>query len=275
MTAIHHTRRTKIALAVTGALTLSMVSGHAAASVYGGSRLLISNLIINIFDTDGTELNTAAGNFQFSLENTATLNGASAPSSNGFCSGLPGIPAGGTNDCSVGPPTLDAGAANAPGSTVNRANNDFSYFGPGAEQYANSDSVIDSAELTFDPTTNTRQIAEAELQTGASASANTEIQSTTALNLIIDLPVEGPNAGEPYSLELAFNADPDLLAEIIQGADFQGGNTQANVNFTVGLTQDGTGDQVSWAPQGTVANNCDVDLDWRGWSVQRMTMGKT
>lgn len=256
----------KLALAIGSALAFGVVSGPAGASVYGGARLLIQNLTIDIFDSAGTELNAGAGNFQFSLENTSTLNGAAATAPapppalqlNAFCSGLPGIPGVGTNNCAIGPPTLDATTANAPDGTVSRANNDFAYFGPGGEQYATADSVIESAQLTFDPQTVTKQIAEAELQRGESASANAEIQSTTALSLVVNLP-EGPNAGGPYRLDLAFEADPDLMAEIQQDAGFQGGNTQSNVNMTFGLTQTATGDQISWTPQGSATNNCDVD----------------
>jgi len=245
--------RRKVALAVAGALTLAAFSGQAAASVYGGSRLLIQNLDVEVVDSDGDEVFTAAGNFQFTENITAALNGAAAPPQSETCFGEPGTPPG-PNNCNAAQPRLDAQPANAPGGGVTRTNNDYSYFGPGLSEYANSDSVIDSAELTLDDFTFTRQIAEAELQTGDTANANAEIQSTTQLSLTgLSVPPGG-------TVELSFEADPDLLAHIFQGAGFAGGNTQANINMTFGLTRTtGGGGEVSWAPQGTGAtNDCTV-----------------
>jgi hypothetical protein len=58
-------------------------------------------------------------------------------------------------------------------------------------------------------------------------------------------------------LEIDFEADP-YLRTLIDAVSFGNGNAQANINASFTLT-DAAGDSVSWSPQGTVANDCDVD----------------
>ena len=242
--------RAKIALAVTGALALSTVSGQAAANVYAGSRLLLEDLSIAINDSNGNPLN-AARSFDFFTTNTATLNGAGVIELDN-CSGNAGAPGSCFSGIDPAKPA-DAAAANAPGGDAasTRQNNIFTYFGPGATQYANSDSVIDAAQLINGTPTATRQIAEAELQTGQQASANAEISSQTNLTFTFTV---GP---EPANLVLTFAADVDLLAAVAASA-LRPVTTSAESGWKFTLDQAGTNDQVQWEPEGTAVNDCVV-----------------
>lgn len=237
----------KSALAAAAALAVGLGSaGTAAANVYAGSGLNLDNLNI-LITPDGQHV--TINNFNFTTTNTATLDGSSVIDSNN-CSGTPGAPGGGTNNCSGSTPRLDTQPANAPGGTVARTNNSFTFFGPGAaDEFANSDTVIQTAELTGDAATDTNQIAETQLQTGSSASANAEIQSTTGFTFDFTLADNG-------TLVLSFLADPDLFAAINEATD-GAFNTQANVNssFTLSQNTNGSG-SVNWNPQGTTDNDC-------------------
>lgn len=245
-------KQSTLAAAVTAALAMA-AAGQAAASVYAGSSLEISDLSLLITE-DGTNptANAEITSFEFTATNTATLNGVSSPTQSATCGGTPGT-AGTTNNCNVATPRLDPLAANAPGSTVIRSNNDFTLFGPGTEQYSNSDSVIQTSELTLDGATNTSQIAESEIQAGTSANSNAEITSTTGF--LFEFVVTGDADNQ---LILSFEADPYLMVEIDQ-LNFLNGNAQANINATFSLTSEATGDQITWSPQGTTANDCSVD----------------
>jgi hypothetical protein len=123
-------------------------------------------------------------------------------------------------------------------------------FGPINAEYSTSDSVINTAALTLDAFTSTQQIAQSELISGSSASANAEIKSTTGFTFVFTV----TNGG---GLVLDFDADPFLRA-LINEAAFQSGSALANIETSFTLT-DGDGDAISWSPQGTEANNCDVD----------------
>lgn len=246
-------KQSSLATAVTAALAMG-VAGQAAASVYAGSSLDIVGMTLLVTE-DGTtaSANAEITSFEFTATNTATLNGVSSPVQSASCGGAPGA-GGTTNTCNADEPRLDPLAANAPGSTIIRSNNDFSLFGPGAEQYSNSDSVIQTSQLTLDPSTNTSQIAESEIQTGTSANSNAEITSTTGF--LFEFVVTGDTDNQ---LILSFEADPYLMVEIDQ-LNFLNGSAQANINATFSLTSEETGDQITWSPQGTAANDCSVDL---------------
>ena len=170
------------------------------------------------------------------------------------CGGTPGLP-GITNNCTAGAgvPRLDPNPANAPGSSPVRANNDFSLFGPGLNQYSNADSVIYVSELTLDGPTHAQQIAESELQGGSNANSRAEIQSTTGFTLVFTTGANG-------TLDLNFDADPYLRAAIINDPSFANGNAQANLNASFTLTAlDGS--SISWSPQGTAGtNDCTADF---------------
>ena len=242
-----------LAVAVAAVMGLGL-AGQAAASVYASSGLEVQNVSVFITeDLVNPSPNVTINSFQFTATNTATLNGVNAPTQSATCGGTPGTPPAG-NDCNIAIPRLDPNPANAPGSSVSRSNNDFSFFGPGTDQYANSDSVITTSELTLDGSSNTQQIAESELQSGNSASSNAEIKSSTGFTFNFTISGAGTDA-----LVLQFDADPSLMAEIMQGGNFLNGNAQANVNASFTLTQDLTGDAVSWSPQGSANNDCTVD----------------
>lgn len=251
-------KQSTLAAAVTAALAMG-VSGQAAALVYGGSALEIQNLTVRFVDGAGALVaQQPVTSFQFTATNTATLNGASAVVGTGG-NGLLTATCGGTiaaNNCGSGDnaanPVLDPGAANAPGSAPFRTNNDFSFWGPGANQYSNSDSVIHQSELTLDGTTRIQQIAESELQGNGAGRSNAEITSSTGFSMTFTVGAGANN------LRLDFMADPYLRVKILDPL-FDNGNAQANINSTFSLTHDNTGNAVTWSPQGTANNDCAVD----------------
>jgi hypothetical protein len=245
-------KQSTLAAAVTAALAMG-ASGQAAANVYGLSSLSIDKLTIAIAPTSGTGFAANITNFDFTVTNTATLNGASSPVQTATCGGTPGA---GNNDCGTAP-VLDALAANAPAG-ASRVNNDLSQgdgstlarLGPGALQYATADSVIVTAELVnLGSPTSTHQIAESELQAGGTASSNAEIQSQTGFTISFT------TAGN-FSLDLDFLADVDMLALVNETT--AGNNAQANMTASFTLSNDNTGESIGWSPQGTSANDCSV-----------------
>ena len=238
--------KTTLATGIAAALALG-VAGQANASVYASSSLQIRDFKVAITADDVT--NPIVGNpiqsFAFNLTNTATLNGSNAVQS-GNCSGTLVL-----NTCG-GTPSLDAAPANAPGGSIVRANNDFSFFGPGMNTYANSDSVIDTSELGNGVPSSTRQIAESELQSTGNGSSNSEIKSNTGFKFVFSV------ASGTASLKLSFDADPSLYAEINQ-LGFDNGAAQANLNATFSLTKNDGSAEVNWTPNGNPANDCTVD----------------
>lgn len=252
-------KHSTLAAAVTAALAMG-AAGQAAASTYGGSALEVQNLNIVILE-NGQPAAQPVTSFQFTATNTATLNGNSAIVGTGgtgpdagllsaSCGGLPGTPPAG-NDCNAVLPRLDPGAANAPGSAPIRANNNFALFGPGLNQYSNSDSVIYQSQLTLDGPTHIQQIAESEIQASGDANSNAEITSNTGFIMTFTIAGTG-------SLLLNFEADPYLRVAINE-ANFNNGSAQANLNASFSLA-DINGNEVTWSPQGTVANNCDSEI---------------
>lgn len=238
-------KQTALAAAVAASLAMG-ICGQANAYVYAGSALSVDNLKIAI---GGTGVTTSVTNFQFQLTNSATLNGASD---------IQTATCGGTllsNSCSTAPPTLDALPANAPGGTLIRPNNaglpgEFTFFGPltgFVGNYSNSDSVITTAELVqLGQPTSTRNIAEALLNTGASASGESQIQSSTGLTFTFTI-----GGGGPATLDLSFMADPDLAA-IISGEPAGIFSAQANLNSSFTLSQNTGGSGfVNFTPKGT------------------------
>lgn len=232
------------------AATLAMgVCSQANAFVYAGSGISVEGLSLSI---TGPGVTPSISRFDFNLTNTATLNGVSAIQT-ATCGGIIG-----SNTCGAGSPTLDAQPAVAPGSTLGRANNastggEFTFFGPltgFAGNYSTSDSVINTAELVqLGQPTSTRNVAEANLTSGTSASSSSQIQSITGLSITFTV-------GGPATLSLSFMADPDLQAFINNesGGTF---SAQANLNASFTLNQNsGGGIFVNWNPQGTAANDC-------------------
>lgn len=244
-------KQTVLAASVSTAIAIGAI-GEAAADVYAGSALDIDNLTIDISPSSDARVNS----FNFTLENRATLNGVGGIV-NETCSGSIG-----SNNCGAAP-VLDAVAVNAPGSGTLRANNSMGFIGSNGTDYANSDSVINTAQLVnvgVAPT-DTENVAEANLVTGTSASGSSEIQSTTGFTF--SFTIDGTTPVELGSFELNFLADPDLMAMIGAG-EAAGSSAQANLNTSFTLTQDtgvdgngnGVLDFVNWNPQGTAANDC-------------------
>lgn len=232
--------KTTLATGIAAALALG-VAGQANASVYASSSLKIQEFSVSITGLAANPIQS----YEFQVTNTATLNGASSPTQSNTCSGS--TPGTGCNTT----PSLDAPAANAPGSTIIRANNDFSFFGPGTDTYSNSDSVIYTSELGNGVASSTAQIAESELQGNGAARSSAEITSNTGF--VFTFLVSGTG-----KLVLSFEADPSLYAEINQLA-FISGSAQANMNASFSLTKNDGTSQVNWTPNGTAANNdCEV-----------------
>lgn len=234
------TKKTALGAAILAAFTLG-ANQEASANIYAGSALSVRNL--------QTLFTGNISSFSITTTNTATLNGNSVVNT-ATCGGVPS-----GNDCGDDP-ALNALVANAPGGSINRADNDFSLLGPGSETYSNADTLIKTAELTGDADTTADQIAETELQTGGTGSANAEIQSSTGFVLTFT------NTISDGILALSFEADPYLRA-LINDVAFLNGNTQANINATFTLT-DSSGNEITWSPQGTAANDCTIDAGFDG-----------
>lgn len=226
------TRKLKaIAAAVGTAATLC--SMPASAFVYSLSHLQIQDLVLAIGGA-GTTVN----GFTFDVTNTATLNGLTTATSNS-CSG-----AGAVTTCGAAP-VLDSGAANAPGSTLSRTNNVFTFLGAnGTDSYSGADSVIKTAELVGGVPTNTEQIAESLLNINGQARANAEILSNTSLSLTAVVGAGG-------TLSLSFEADPDqrvAISEALAGLYL----SQSNMNASFSLTNDDLGQSLTFSPNGIV-----------------------
>jgi hypothetical protein len=236
-----------LAAAVAAALALS-VSGQANAYVYAVSNLSINNL--SLVFTPGQP---AVNRFDFTLTNTAVLNGVPSIST-AACGGTPGA---GNNNCTQTLGSMDAAVVNATGSTSLRTENagapanEFTMYGPATGgNWSNSDSQIITAELVNlgNPTV-TRNIAESELTTGSTASASSQIQSVTGFT--IDFTISTVTG-----LSLSFLADPELFAAISgQPPGTYSAGANLNASFTLSQQTGGNG-FVNWNPQGTAANDC-------------------
>jgi hypothetical protein len=242
-------QKPKTALAIAALLALGG-AGQAHAGAYAASALLIENFTIAfqpLGSPPGSTINIDS--FSFTTTNSATLNGNSVVSS-ANCNGTFVGPNPGTN-CGLPPAlALNALPANAPGGAVTRLDNNFALFGTGNGPFSNSDSVIRTAELTGSVAANTQQVAESEVLTTGTASANAEIQSTTGFTFKF-------TTADPGSLLLDFNATPFLQAAL-SAIGFISGNAQANVSASFTLENDTTSDRFSWSPQGTAGNDCTV-----------------
>ncbi|MEZ0175033.1 MAG: EDSAP-1 family PEP-CTERM protein [Candidatus Reddybacter sp.] len=199
------------------------------ASIYARSYLDVDNLTIS---TDNAENNPTAGVFNFSLTNTAFLNGVAGSLEGAICSGTTA-----SNNCGAGP-TLDAAQSHV-GSPVGE--NIFTPFnGPGGLEYSRADSIINTAQLVGGAPSDTQNIAESELQTGISASANSVILSTTNLSFTFTV---GPNT----TLNLAFDAIVDMLTEI-NDATALNAAAQSVVSTQFRLQLDNSNSFVEWSP---------------------------
>jgi hypothetical protein len=251
-------KQTTLATAIAATLALGM-SGQAAADVYAGSSLHINNLSVAFLNAG---LTPAAGvtinSFNFSTTNTALINGV-GNIGGASCGGTPT-----SNSCAAFPvtPVLDGPVTNAPGSAFNRTNNQIAgadgtlnWFTVGGGNWSNSDSVIHTSEITSlnANVSRTDQISESNITTAASASASSEILSTTGLTFNFTV------AGPAVNFALSFQADPDMRAQILNDLGLTY-SAQATMAVSLSLTKDnafGTG--LQWAPDGSNnlgAGNC-------------------
>ena len=232
-------RKTKLAAAALLALGLGF-AGHASANVYAVSSLEISDATILVTQADTQDL---AGvdivNFDFVATNTATLNGIPGPTIEDDCDGTPL-----SNDCGtggVGDPVLAPGAANAPGNTIDRADDFFGFLGPDDQQYATSNSIIETAQLVdITQTTNTQQIAEVEIQGGTQASGNAEITSVTGLNFTFSV-------NDRFDFLLSFDATPYVRVASTALAN-EPLTARADVSARARLENDATGETIEFLP---------------------------
>jgi hypothetical protein len=237
-------KKSMLAAAVAGVFAMG-VAGQANAYVYAGSVTEISNLVITI----NPFAQATIKDFNFTTTNTAVLNGVAAPTGTATCFGLPGL-GGVANNCGAFPaPVLD-------GPTVSmgtpRPTNNFTLLGPnGLSSWSNSDSLVPTAQLVDFVPSQTQTIAEAELNgSGTSASANSEIQSTT--NFLFSFTTQNPG-----TLSVNFNADTRLRAAIFgEIASPKSALASNKLSFTL-TKSDGTR-TITWAPNGS--NFCDDTL---------------
>lgn len=236
-------------LSLAGLLSVSL---PAMADIYGGSSLEIDELRIRFTNSAGADASGSVtlNSFNFGSTNTAALNGVLSGTT-ASCNSV--------GTCGVAPaPVLNAGAANAPGSTgVTRIDNQTSggdasltWFGIDAgTNWANSDSVIYTSEITSSGANPTKaaQIAEAKITTATSALANSELTSNTSLTFHFTIGVD------PTNFSLSFLADPDMQARIRDDL----GIAQSTMAVSVNLSKDGGfGTGLLWTPDGTIADNC-------------------
>ena len=233
-------RKSLITASIAAAVALGAM-GQVQASVYAGAFLEIDNLVIS---TTGVGDPAVPINYLFNTRNTATLNGTNAIET-ATCQGVISTVSG--TDCNTTGNVLDAAPAQV-GTT--QADNNFSYLGPGGNEYARADSVIIDAQLVNAQPTHTINIAESELQASGSASASSDIQSTTGLTFVFD--VSGPG-----TISVAFDADIGLLAHIAEpGALIASAQASTSVQWL--FSQDNTGNSVTWNPE-TVGTGACVD----------------
>lgn len=241
-------KKTSLATALVAALAMG-AAGQASASVYAGSQLEISNLVLLFVDqTSGNTLTGINPSFTFNVDDSATLNGAT-DANGGACFGTPG-----SNNCGAAP-VLGIDAANAPGSDIIRANNDYSLGGQINQTYANSNAEIAAAQLVTGTPTDILQVAEAEITGTGQAQALADIQSNTGFTLTFTVTNPGP-----VQLRLGFFADLDMEADVTLVPPNTLGLAQANSNVTFSLTQTQGGNGfATWTPRGTGADGICVN----------------
>lgn len=247
----------KTVAAVAGACVTLFAAAPANAYVYGVSRLEINDLQITTRKASDNSLVTAASNYEFAINGSASITYTGGPlqasSGTGTCSGV----LGGATSCNPAGPVLDLSGtlpsvtvANSGGNSFNRANNDFSIIGNIVGNHASADSQITNAELVQGVPTITKQISETLLNANGNADASTRAFSRTTLTTQF---VTGPDTANQ---RVAFDADLDISGTI---SDILGGfySSAAAANVTVTLTQNNTGGRAwQWKPDGVAGNGC-------------------
>lgn len=226
-------KRTTLAAAVLAACAMG-ASGQAAAEAYTGASLDVSGLTIGLSPLAATSIT----NFTFNVSNTATL-GATAPvATSATCVGgnLSGTA------CSTIPPVLTAGAANGTGSSPTRANNDYTLFGPATNggptgTYANSNSLINTAELVTGTPSSATAVSEVQLMGTGTGQANNAVSSNTSLSFDFSV------VGGPGSVSLNFSATP-FIETLLNSSNLIGSSGLGKVTAEF-LLQNGTGSVVA------------------------------
>lgn len=215
-------KRTTLAAAVVAVCAAGM-SGQAAAEAFTGAYLNVNNLTI------GFSPAPAINSYTFSLSNTASLNGTPAVSNTSEC----GTGGGGMPACSSTPPVLTDPAANGTGSSPMRNNTDYSFWGPSATgTYANSNSVINTAELSTNTPSSATTVAEAQIARTGYGQANTAVQSTTNMTFTF-------STGQTGTVVVSFSADP-IVQTALDTAHLIGATGLAKISAEFVL-QNGTG----------------------------------
>lgn len=216
-----------------------LAAAPANALVYAVSHLNVQDFTLSIA---GPGVSTSLSSYTFDMTNSSSLNGVTS--------------AGGTRQLSCGSiatpcglgPVLNPTQAHV-GAPAHLAD-DFTMYSPpsATDSYSRADGILTTAELVNGIPTSFEMIAESLLNINGQAAANSDVQSAT--NLGISFAV----AGGPASLVLSFEADPDqqVMINDVLGAY----SSQANMNASFTLTQESTGDTISWSPLGSGANNC-------------------
>lgn len=246
---VHVEKKFKKLAAAAAACTAVLAAAPAHAYVYALSHLELRNLVIAFGGVNLGAPNNGVtiDSFQYTLNNSAVLNGA-LTSSTATCNQSGG--------CTNAPPApvLNATVVNAIGSAPLRAENDFSIIGfGGATSYSNADTVVSTDQIVQGVPTSTNQIAESLLTTNGTASASAQIDSTTTLTLVFTV-----SGGPASTMTVSFQADPDQDVEINEGPGTY--NAQTVMQASLGLTQQGSFLQQSWNPDGSTTTGCTAQF---------------
>ena len=247
-------RKSMLTTAVAAFMSVGM-AGQAAAYTSAGAFIEFQDLSIAVLDGGVTPVTDALTTWNFKTTNTAVLNDDVTTKVDN-CSGT-GVEVG---SCSSTTPRVDA--ALAVEGTTSKTANTFSFEGPGSgDEYSYADSVITTAQLTGDASTNTSLIAETELLTTGEGNATSTITSTTGFEFTFTINDSG-------TVILQFTADPEMYAasdnpdsiktiagasiaaSIIISQDFEAEDEDGNA-----AAGDG---RATWAPDGVLAGCTDL-----------------
>lgn len=212
-------KKLTIALAAVG---LGLAASQAQATAYSVSALNITGLVID--NNPFANFIVGTGNSDTS-QISANLNGS-------------GVVAGGTG-------ILDPLAVNAPGSTVVRAEDDYSIFGPVPDTYSNADSAIPTRQLGGDDFSQTLQIGESSLNSPFAAGSNTENSSVTGFTTIVEC------TSTTCTFGFSFYADA-YMQSLLDSNNVLGQTALATMNVVFEITDSNNNQILRWVPDGNV-----------------------
>ncbi len=226
-----------LAAAAAGISVAMLAATPAHATVYSLAQIDYSGLGI----TFGNASATTVTSFNYGVTASATLNGSSSISQPA-CGGTGSFGAGLSTTCSGVNPVLASGAVNAPGSTSLRTGTlNFTALGSDAtNNFSNANAAIITDAIVQGNPTSTSQIAESLLNTLPSAQANTDINSTTALNITF-------NSTGTNSVTLGFNAKPNQNIQI-SGATISNANVLSSITAVFTLSDANGHTLANWSP---------------------------